>query len=65
MRCLEKNPASRYADAGELLEALDVARSFVGWTNAEALEWWREEHPEVLSMALAGDAFERSGSWRG
>jgi eukaryotic-like serine/threonine-protein kinase len=43
LRCLEKDPARRYPDAGELARAL-VGSGADPWTAEQAAAWWRE-HP--------------------
>jgi serine/threonine-protein kinase len=51
LRCLEKDPAARHANAGELLVALERCAVAGRWGQAEAREWWarwREAHPASL-----------------
>jgi serine/threonine-protein kinase len=48
LRCLEKDPASRHANAGELLAALERCRVTGSWGQREAHEWWElwwKTHP--------------------
>jgi len=42
MRCVEKEPADRPADAGELLAALDAITLASVWTHADAVRFWAE-----------------------
>jgi CHASE1-domain containing sensor protein/predicted Ser/Thr protein kinase len=41
MRCLSKDPASRFPDAGALLEALSRLTDVEPWSEQQAREWWR------------------------
>ncbi|MHC4974540.1 MAG: serine/threonine protein kinase [Planctomycetota bacterium] len=41
-RCLEKDPAHRFADANEMREALAACKDAGLWTQSAAIEWWRE-----------------------
>jgi hypothetical protein len=48
LRCLEKDPAARHANAGELLASLERCQVAGRWGQAEAREWWArwwESHP--------------------
>jgi hypothetical protein len=40
LRCLEKDPGARPANAGELLAALERCRVEGSWGRREAREWW-------------------------
>ena len=40
LRCLEKDPAGRPRDAGELGRALEACRGVGGWEQAAAAAWW-------------------------
>jgi hypothetical protein len=40
LRCLEKDPGARPANAGELLAALERCRVEGSWGRREAAEWW-------------------------
>jgi serine/threonine protein kinase len=42
LRCLEKDPASRPADAAVLRDLLLACRDAGGWSQQDAKEWWRE-----------------------
>ena len=43
LRCLEKNPADRFADADGLDEALGACACAGSWTSAKATQWWKEQ----------------------
>jgi serine/threonine-protein kinase len=43
LRCLEKDPASRYRGADELAQALCCCRCAEQWTPEQAAGWWRED----------------------
>jgi hypothetical protein len=48
LRCLEKDPGARHANAGELLAALESCRVEGSWGQPEAREWWElwwKNHP--------------------
>ncbi|MGD9905086.1 MAG: serine/threonine-protein kinase [Vicinamibacterales bacterium] len=51
MRCLERDPARRFATAAELDLALAGCADAGGWSDEDAARWWRA-HP------IAGDALE-------
>ncbi len=40
LRCLEKSPSDRYADAAALADALHQCQCASDWTAKEAAEWW-------------------------
>ena len=42
MRCLEKNPANRYADVESLEQALAQCQCADQWLPSEAAAWWKE-----------------------
>ena len=42
LRCLAKDPATRYASAFALAEALEAIPRAGDWDRAEARRWWRE-----------------------
>jgi hypothetical protein len=51
MRCLEKDPQKRFADAGDLKAAFESCPKARGWTQVDARAWWAnwvEEHPTEL-----------------
>lgn len=50
LRCLEKNPADRFRDAGELRKALRGISLEEPWTGEKAAEWW--------SIHLGGEDLE-------
>jgi serine/threonine-protein kinase len=54
LRCLEKDPARRFADAASLEKALAACGCAGDWTEERALHWWRERaagetHPQVAA----------------
>ncbi len=53
MRCLEKDPASRFADARALAAALGACAVANDWTQQAARGWWREHDlPKPLASTL-------------
>ncbi len=42
LRCLEKAPARRFPDAGELAQALARCRCADQWAQEQAADWWRD-----------------------
>jgi serine/threonine-protein kinase len=48
-RCLEKDPAQRFAGAGELEQALARCGCAGAWTREQAAEWWRQRGKEPLA----------------
>lgn len=46
LRCLEKDPAGRFADAGSLEQALAACGCAAAWTRDEAARWWQEKAGE-------------------
>ncbi len=42
MRCLEKNPAKRFADVESLEQALSQCQCADQWLRSEAAAWWKE-----------------------
>jgi eukaryotic-like serine/threonine-protein kinase len=56
LRCLEKEPADRYADVRALREALDACEDAQGWSEADAERWWAEHRLTLeAAQAPAGD----------
>jgi serine/threonine-protein kinase len=66
MRCLEKDPEKRYADARSLEKALAHCRDAGAWTQEEAAAWW-EQHGVKGETLAPGDAptVELDGRGRG
>jgi eukaryotic-like serine/threonine-protein kinase len=59
LRCLEKDPAQRFANARELLGALLECDDVPTWTPADAAAWWQGRKPVPIS-AGAPSPFERT-----
>jgi serine/threonine-protein kinase len=49
LRCLEKDPLRRYANARDLRRALDECDDTPAWTQAQALAWWQARRPPCVS----------------
>jgi serine/threonine protein kinase len=52
LRCLEKDPNARPANASELLEAFESCEVSGTWTKRDAKDWWtlwKARHPEETS----------------
>lgn len=49
MRCLERDPAARFADVDELASALAQCSCSNRWTSAQATTWWRLNVPDLAS----------------
>ena len=52
LRCLSKDPASRYPDAASLDRALAACACAPCWDQDRAAEWWRETTPARIAPAL-------------
>jgi serine/threonine-protein kinase len=63
LKCLEKAPAKRYADATALFEALRVCSDATKWDPAEARTWWGGRGREIRT-ALHDRPPESSSSER-
>jgi serine/threonine-protein kinase len=50
LKCLEKTPAKRYADATQLFEALRACSDADSWSPVEARTWWRGQGKEIRTM---------------
>ena len=48
LKCLEKDPAKRYADADALAHALDACESIDEWSADLASAWWNVHKGEAL-----------------
>jgi serine/threonine-protein kinase len=46
LRCLEKDPDDRFADAASLEQALSACGCAGRWTREKAARWWQEHAPE-------------------
>ena len=57
LRCLEKDPARRPADARELADMLSACADAGAWTEADARAWWAKD---VVVRAVATRAVKRS-----
>ncbi len=54
LRCLEKDPASRYESASALADALRALARDPDWTTERAREWWRGHRPNELRLSMSG-----------
>ncbi len=59
MRCLEKDPAQRYASVTALLGALRAA-SVGSWTEEEARAWWAARGDAMVAHVRRGEAIEQT-----
>ena len=62
LRCLEKNPADRFPDAGRLEQALATCGCAGKWTQEMAAQWWREHAAE--EQASANQSSQPSGDFQ-
>jgi serine/threonine-protein kinase len=51
LRCLEKEPAKRYADADSLAKALAACADAGRWTEEDAKAWWQEHRDAPTTEA--------------
>ena len=47
MKCLEKNPQDRPANARTLLQSLAMCQADGHWTHQQAAEWWTRQVVET------------------
>jgi serine/threonine-protein kinase len=59
LRCLEKDPLRRYANARDLRRALDDCDDTPAWTQAHATSWWQTRRPRAASHDSASP-YERT-----
>jgi serine/threonine-protein kinase len=52
LRCLEKDPAHRYQDAGSLDKGLAACAAAGQWTPEHAEEWWRQHAEGMVPPSL-------------
>ena len=60
LRCLEKKPENRFANAGEMLDALEACQHSGSWGQREARDWWtlwRQRHPESDELGQTASSF--------
>jgi eukaryotic-like serine/threonine-protein kinase len=53
LRCLEKDPAKRFADVASLDQALSVCEAAGRWTNDKAASWWKGVGPAPVAPRSA------------
>jgi serine/threonine-protein kinase len=56
LRCLEKDPAWRFADARSLDEALAACRAAGLWTEERAAGWWHGQTAAADGASSLGQA---------
>jgi len=61
LRCLEKDPAGRFADSGSLEQALAACGCTSAWTREKAARWWQEQ-AGAEGIAAAGAAADGGGT---
>jgi len=49
LRCLERSPTDRYADARSLGQALDACADAGNWGVTDAVSWWAEKEPAATA----------------
>jgi eukaryotic-like serine/threonine-protein kinase len=49
LRCLEKSPDARYADAGHLADAFAACDAANRWDEIRAALWWHEHEPAAIT----------------
>jgi serine/threonine-protein kinase len=56
LRCLEKEPGKRFADADSLEKALAACQDAGRWTEDDAAEWWKEHRQAPATDAEIDNA---------
>jgi serine/threonine-protein kinase len=64
LRCLEKDPARRFADAHELDRALAACRDAGAWTEDDAVAWWNQHGQPVPGADGTADLPTQVGAGR-
>jgi eukaryotic-like serine/threonine-protein kinase len=54
LRCLAKDPADRFADAGKLERALGQCASAADWDQERAAQWWLDTGRRRPAPAVVG-----------
>jgi serine/threonine-protein kinase len=62
LRCLEKSPGSRFANAREMRIALELCADAGKWTEEAASQWWEQKGAQVEQTAVRRTSQELTGT---